>query len=97
MIVEGVQPSGMRNYMATTIVDEIGTGRCHVTCSSTFDVPAEDLEGKEVVLVERLQRRVAEHLVELVRRNAAAGRLHADVLARQHVTGRQVARDHQLS
>jgi hypothetical protein len=29
----------MRNYMATTIVEDAGPGRSCVTCSSSFDVP----------------------------------------------------------
>lgn len=45
--VEGVAAGGMRNYLATTFVDEIGPGRCRVTCSSSFDVP-EDSSADDV-------------------------------------------------
>ena len=37
--IEGVGQGGMRNYLATTTVDEVTENRCRVTCSSRFDVP----------------------------------------------------------
>ena len=37
--VEGVVSGGMRNYFATTTVDEVGPDRALITCESTFDVP----------------------------------------------------------
>jgi hypothetical protein len=40
--VEGVAAGGMRNYLATTTVDEIGPKKARVTCASTFDVPDEE-------------------------------------------------------
>src|SRR3546814_10327840 len=39
--VEGVAAGGMRNYLATTYVDEVGPGRARITCESSFDVPAD--------------------------------------------------------
>ncbi len=37
--VEGVVSGGMRNYIATTTVDEVGSDRARITCQSTFDLP----------------------------------------------------------
>ena len=37
--IEGVGLGGMRNYLATTTIDELGPERCLVTCSSRYDVP----------------------------------------------------------
>jgi hypothetical protein len=45
--MEGVGPFGMRNYLATTEVDEVGPHRTRVTCSGRFDVP----EGAPVDVV----------------------------------------------
>jgi hypothetical protein len=39
--IEGVMENGMRNYHATTFVDELGPTRARITCSSSFDVPDE--------------------------------------------------------
>jgi Polyketide cyclase / dehydrase and lipid transport len=39
--IEGVASGGMRNYLATAVIDELGPGRARVTCSSTFDLPLE--------------------------------------------------------
>ena len=38
--MEGVGPFGLRNYLATTEVDELGPDRARVTCSGRFDLPA---------------------------------------------------------
>jgi hypothetical protein len=38
--MEGTGPFGMRNYLATTEVDELGTDRSYVTCAGRFDLPA---------------------------------------------------------
>jgi len=37
--MEGVGPFGMRNYLATTTVDERGPSLSYVTCSGRFDLP----------------------------------------------------------
>jgi len=37
--MEGEGPFGMRNYLATTTVDDLGAGRARVTCSGRFDLP----------------------------------------------------------
>src|SRR3546814_1109684 len=34
--VDGVAAGGMRNYLATTYVDEVGHGRERITCESSF-------------------------------------------------------------
>jgi Polyketide cyclase / dehydrase and lipid transport len=45
--MEGIGPFGMRNYLATTEVDERGPDRVYVTCAGRFDLP----EGAPVELV----------------------------------------------
>jgi len=37
--IEGEGPFGMRNYLATTEVDEITPGRARITCSGRWDLP----------------------------------------------------------
>jgi len=37
--MEGLGPFGLRNYLATTEVDDLGNGRSRVTCSGRFDLP----------------------------------------------------------
>ncbi|WP_428313011.1 SRPBCC family protein [Hydrocarboniphaga sp.] len=38
--MEGEGPFGLRNYLATTEVDDLGNGRSRVTCSGRFDLPS---------------------------------------------------------
>lgn len=38
---EGVGPGGVRNYHATTYVDQLEGKRCRVTCASQFDLAAD--------------------------------------------------------
>jgi len=45
--MEGEGPFGLRNYLATTEVDELGPTLTRVTCSGRFDLP----EGAPVELV----------------------------------------------
>src|SRR5262245_1217538 len=54
---------------------------------------AQHLEGQEVVLVKRLERDPPDDLVELVRRDPAARRLHDDVTRFEHVAARQIPGD----
>ncbi len=37
--MEGEGPFGLRNYLATTEVDCLGSGRSRITCSGRFDLP----------------------------------------------------------
>ena len=37
----GQSPFGLRNYLATTEVDELGPTRTRVTCSGRFDIPVD--------------------------------------------------------
>lgn len=57
--MEGVGPFGMRNYLATTEVDEIGPGRCRVTCSGRMDVP----DGAPVDLIKGFIESVYDSIV----------------------------------
>jgi len=56
--VEGVIFGGMRNYVATTTVDELDAGRCLVTCMGQFDVheggPAEDIAARVAAVYETM-------------------------------------------
>jgi hypothetical protein len=38
--MEGMGPFGLRNYLATTEVDDLGPNRTRVTCFGRFDVPS---------------------------------------------------------
>ncbi len=38
--MEGEGPFGLRNYLATTEVDELGPNLSRITCSGRFDLPA---------------------------------------------------------
>ena len=55
--MEGVGPFGMRNYLATTTVDELGPNRARVTCTGRFDLP----EGAPAELVRGFIEGVYEH------------------------------------
>jgi hypothetical protein len=46
-VLEGQGPGGMRNYFASTQVDEIDPGSCLVTCIGRCDLPAE--ESAEII------------------------------------------------
>jgi hypothetical protein len=72
--VEGVVAStGMRNYMATTFVEEIGPKRARVTCSSNFDVPDEETARNVKAFMEAVyDRSVINGIAGAVKREAAA-------------------------
>ncbi|MEA3151492.1 MAG: hypothetical protein QOD56_2431, partial [Gammaproteobacteria bacterium] len=73
--VEGVAAGGMRNYLATTFVDEISPKRCRVTCSSSFDVPdAEAARNVKAFLEAVYDRSVIKGIAGAVKREAAAKR-----------------------
>jgi Polyketide cyclase / dehydrase and lipid transport len=57
--MEGEGPFGMRNYLATTEIDELGAERSRVTCSGRFDVPA----GAPVDLVKGVIESVYDSIV----------------------------------
>jgi hypothetical protein len=73
--VEGVAAGGMRNYMATTIVDELGPNRARVTCSSSFDVPDEEAARNVKGFLEAVyDRSVIKGIAAAVKREAGAPR-----------------------
>lgn len=39
--IEGVGPFGLRNYLATTEVDELGENETRIICRSRFDAPSD--------------------------------------------------------
>lgn len=55
--MEGSGPFGMRNYLATTAVDELGPHRTRVTCAGRFDLP----QGAPADLVKGFIEGVYEH------------------------------------
>jgi hypothetical protein len=48
--MEGVGPHGIRNYLATTDIDEAGEERCQITIAARFDLD----EGADVAKVKAL-------------------------------------------
>ena len=74
--VEGVAAGGLRNYQATTCIDELGPDRCRVTCSSSFDVPdqaaADGVRDFLVSVYERSVIRGIEAAIKLEKAGAAA-------------------------
>ena len=75
----------------TTATSSIEAEPVHERANSALGLPRTSNDRKSSSC-SGIERDAAEHLVELVRRNAAARRLHDDVLGRQHVAARQVAR-----
>lgn len=72
-VVEGVAPGGMRNYLATTTVEDIGPSRARVTCQSTFDVPHDaDPEPMNGFLEAVYNQSVIKGVEQAVKREKAA-------------------------
>ncbi len=71
--MEGDGPFGLRNYLATTEVDESGPGRCRVTCSGRFDLPT----GAPADLVKGAIESVYESIVHDIAVTAAKRRADA--------------------
>jgi hypothetical protein len=70
--VEGVAAGGMRNYLATTFIDELGPNRSRVTCASTFDVPDEEAARNVKAFLEGVyDRSVIKGIAGAVKREAA--------------------------
>lgn len=57
--MEGEGPFGLRNYLATTEVDELGPNRSRVTCTGRFDVP----EGAPADLVKTVIESVYDSII----------------------------------
>ncbi len=69
--MEGEGPFGLRNYLATTEVDELGPDRCRVTCSGRFDLP----QGAPAELVKAAIESVYDSIVHDIAATAAKRRL----------------------
>lgn len=69
--MEGEGPFGLRNYLATTEVDDLGNGRSRVTCSGRFDLPesapAETVKG----VIESVYDSIVHDIAATVRKRAA--------------------------
>jgi hypothetical protein len=68
--MEGEGPFGLRNYLATTEVDDLGPGRCRVTCSGRFDLP----EGAPADLVKGAIESVYDSIIHDIAATAARRR-----------------------
>jgi hypothetical protein len=73
--MEGEGPFGLRNYLATTEVDELGPERTRVTCSGRFDVP----EGSPADLVKGAIESVYDSIVHDIAITAAKRRQQFEV------------------
>lgn len=65
--MEGEGPFGLRNYLATTEVDELGPNRSRVTCIGRFDVP----EGAPAATVKTVIESVYDSIIHDVASTAA--------------------------
>lgn len=65
--MEGEGPFGMRNYLATTEVDDLGAGRCRVTCSGRMDVP----EGAPTEMIQGFIQSVYDSIIHDIPKLAA--------------------------
>ena len=68
---DGVGPGGVRNYLATTYVDELAADRCRVTCASQYDI-ADDAETDMQDFIEDFyDRAIIQGIAKLVQSRAA--------------------------
>ena len=69
--MEGEGPFAMRNYLATTEVDDLGPNRARVTCSGRFDlpegVPVDTVKG----VIEGVYQSIVNDIPKLIARQAA--------------------------
>lgn len=65
--MEGEGPFGLRNYLATTEVDELGPDRTRVTCTGRFDVP----EGAPAAVVKDVIESVYDSIIHDIAATAA--------------------------
>jgi hypothetical protein len=64
----------MRNYLATTTVDDLGNGRAYVTCASSFDVPeGASLEHNKAFLAAIYENLVIKGIEAAVKRERSHG------------------------
>ena len=71
--VLGFDPDSVRNYMATTAVDDIGPGRARVTCWSMWDAPTAEAAAQAQAFMESVYSKNIVHGIEAaVKREAAA-------------------------
>ena len=64
----------MRNYMASTTVDDLGNGRAYVTCSSNFDIPeGASVEDNQAFLAAIYENLVIKGIEAAVKRDRSDG------------------------
>lgn len=64
----GVGVASMRNYHATTYVDELGPERCRVTCASQFDIPNEAKTYMKNFVEEFYDRAIIQGIARFIQR-----------------------------
>jgi hypothetical protein len=70
--IEGEMENGMRNYLATTVIDALGPNRARVTCASNFDVPDEETAEAMRLFLETIYQRWVIDGIATVARQAGA-------------------------
>lgn len=69
--MEGEGPFGLRNYLATTEVDDLGDGRSRVTCSGRFDLPQGAPADLVKGFIESVYDSIVHDIAATVKRHAA--------------------------
>ncbi|HTK64213.1 MAG TPA: SRPBCC family protein [Pseudonocardia sp.] len=72
--MEGEGPFGLRNYLATTEVDELGPNRSRVTCTGRFDVPEGAPAATVKAVIESVYDSIIHDIAATASRRASAGR-----------------------
>ncbi len=70
--MEGEGPFGLRNYLATTEIDDLGDGRCRITCSGRFDLPEEAPPERVRGAIEAVYDSIVHDIPRLANKRAAA-------------------------
>ncbi len=68
--MEGEGPFGLRNYLATTEVDDLGEGRSRVACSGRFDLPEEAPADQVKAVIESVYDCIVHDIAATVRDRA---------------------------
>ena len=62
----GIGPGGVRNYLATTFIDETGSSACRVTCASQFDIAADAASDMKAFVEEFYDRAIIQGIAKLI-------------------------------
>ena len=64
--MEGEGPFAMRNYLATTEVDDLGPNRARITCSGRFDLPEGVLVDTVKAVIEGVYESIVNDIPKLI-------------------------------